>query len=112
MKAVPIVRMPTVGRSLFFSLFVLFLILLPLFTREAVAQTSLPGYTPPPAKPKPESSLKEKAQRGAVPLSRLYSQVKLEAARVHRLPALDPREMRPERKSGRLRIGAVRQLDQ
>ncbi len=111
MKAVIIYRMMVTGQSLFFTSLTLCLTLWLGFTGKAVAQTSLPGYTPP-AKPKPELSLKEKAQRGTAPLSRLYSQVKLESVRVRRLPALDPRQMRPERNSIRLRIGAVRQPDQ
>lgn len=112
MKAVPIFPTPAVGRSLCFSSFVLCLIFVPLFAGKVAAQTSLPAYTPPAAKPTPELSLGEKVRRGMAPLSRLSTQVKLETVRVHRLPALDPREMRPERKSIRLRIGAMRQLDQ
>jgi len=82
-----------------------------LLAGQGAAQTSMPGYTPPAARLKSELSQEEKARRGAAPLSRIRSQIKIESARVHRLPAITSSEMRPERKSMRLRIGAVRQLD-
>ncbi len=112
MKTVSSFHAPAAGQRRASSSYILSLIFLAVFTGKANAQTSLPGYTPPAPKPAPELSLSEKARRGTAPLSRLSPQIKLESVRLHRLPALDVREMRPERKSTRLRIGAVRQLNQ
>jgi uncharacterized protein (TIGR03437 family) len=112
MKAVSIFHAPATGWRFAFSLFVFSLILLPFFTAEVAAQTSLPGYTPPAVKPTPEMPLGEKVRHGKAPLSRIATQVKLESVSVRRLPELNAREMRAERKSARLRIGAVRQLNQ
>ncbi|MGH9844206.1 MAG: BACON domain-containing protein, partial [Blastocatellia bacterium] len=68
------------------------------------------GYTPPPQHKAPELPVAEKARRGEAPLSRLRDQIKPEAARGHKLSALDPREMKQERNSTRLRVGAIRAL--
>jgi len=111
MKVIPVLRAPATGRSAFLFSFILCLILPALLAGQGAAQTSIPGYTPPAAKLKPELSQEEKARRGAAPLSRIHPQIKIESARIHKLSALASSEMRPERKSMRLRIGAVRQLD-
>lgn len=112
MKAVSSFHAPAAGQRMVFSSFILGFIFLAVFTGKANAQMSLPGYTPPASKPVPELSLSEKARRGTAPLSRISLQVKLESVRLHRLPAPGERELRQERKSTRLRIGAVRQLNQ
>lgn len=110
MKAVSIFPKPALCQRFIFFIFgsILFLVM----TGSAVAQTSLPGYMPPAAKPTPELPLSEKVRQGKAPQSRTATQVKLESVRLHRLPAPGERELRPERKSTRLRIGAVRQLNQ
>ena len=111
MKTTSIFRRPKVGLPLVAFSFLFCTSFLALFDGQALAQTSMSGYTPP-AKSKPELSLNEKVRQGTAPLSRVNSQIKLESVRIHRLAAIDPRETRQERKSGRLRIGAIRQLDQ
>src|SRR5262249_61084028 len=102
---------PAVVRPAVSFSFVFCPILLALLAGRGLAQTSIPGYTPAAPKLKQNLSHEEKARRGAAPLSRIHPEIKIESARAHRLPALTPSEMRPERKSMRLRVGAVRRLD-
>ena len=111
MKVIPILRAWAAGRLAFSASFVLCAILLALLTGQGLAQTSIPGYTHLAPKLKQIQSHEEKARRGAAPLSRIRQGINIESARAHRLRALTSSEMRPERKSMRLRVGAVRQLD-
>src|SRR5215468_2971291 len=111
MKIIPTLRAPAVVRPAVSFSFVFCPILLALLAGRGLAQTSIPGYTPAAPKLKQNLSHEEKARRGAAPLSRIHPEIKIESARAHRLPALTPSEMRPERKSMRLRVGAIRRLD-
>jgi uncharacterized protein (TIGR03437 family) len=112
MKVVSVPGGPVIVRSVILSSVLPVLLFLALLAGNGVAQTSMPGYTPPPvAKLKSEVSQEEKARRGEVPLSRVRPQIKLESTRLHRMSPLSSSEMRPEKKSMRLRIGAVRQID-
>ena len=78
----------------------------------SVQAQSAPGFNSP-EKPKPttEVSVQVKAARGEAPLGRLYSQLKVEPAKVERLPALTAREKQKESSEKLLRIGVVRPLD-
>lgn len=94
-------------------LFLFTLACLSCFARNAQAQVSVSGWTPP-AKSRPEQarlSLREQAQRGEAPPSQLYRQINRQAAAGKRLPAPSARELQQERNSLRLRIGAIRQLN-
>src|SRR5262245_41786049 len=72
------------------------------------AQISVPGYTPPVIAKPMRPPLTERVRQGEAPLSRLQPGTKMDAAQVHRLPALNPQAMRQERNSGRFRIGTIR----
>src|SRR5262245_58083320 len=111
MKIIPILRAPAVVRPAVSFSYDFCLSFLPLLPGRVFADSAILDYTPSAPKEKQILSHEEKARRGAAPLSRILSGIKIESARVHRLPALTSSEMRPERKSMRLRVGAVRQID-
>ena len=71
---------------------------------------SMPGYQAP-AKPKAADnvSVAEKAKRGEVPLSKLYSHLKADPSKTNRLPPIKPRD-RQQRLEKRLQVGVVRTL--
>src|SRR5215813_5505525 len=78
---------------------------------ELLAQTSAPGWAPQRKQPPVEKqSASETARRGQSPLSRLRPDIKIERTTLRSIPALSPALMRQERKSPRLRIGAIRPL--
>jgi|GEM_PF-6598484 len=81
-----------------------------------LAQVSAPGWMPLPekkaAEKRPQLPLAERAARGEAPLSRKYDRLKVEAARLHRLPPPDPRELRPREPKKKLRVGIIRPFPQ
>ena len=75
---------------------------------------SVPGFQAPD---KPEAGLELRilpiqirSARGEAPLSRIYDYLKVEPAKIRRLPALTPSEMRMDPSEKILRIGVVRSL--
>ncbi len=54
----------------------------------------------------------EKVARGEAPLSRKYTNLKFETARLHRLPAPDPRELREKERLKKVRVGIIRAFPQ
>lgn len=90
-----------------------------------LAQVSAPGWTPPAARKtesKTPQSITEKAARGEAPLSRKYTNLKFDMARVHRLPAPDPLELQQKESQSstgsgsdrlkKLRVGIIRPFSQ
>jgi hypothetical protein len=90
MKVIPTLRAPAVVRPAASFSFIYCLILLTLLAGQGLAQTSVPGYTPPALKQKQKPSHEEKARHGAAPLSRIRPEVNIESTRAHRLSALIP----------------------
>ena len=87
--------------------------LLVLFGPSIYAQ-SVPGFQAPD-KPTaglelPVLPIQTRAARGEAPLSRIYDYLKVEPAKIRRLPALTPAEMRMDPSEKVLRIGVVRSL--
>jgi Calx-beta domain len=71
---------------------------------------SVPSVQAPGSVKKEEASIQTKAERGEAPLARLYDFLKVDSAKVHRLPALAP--SRTERRSEKkVRIGEVRPFE-
>src|SRR5215813_1351671 len=94
------------SRSSRLTLFAFFL----LAGAHSVLGQSAPGYQSP-AKPQvKEESIQTKAARGQAPLAKLHGELKPDARRIKRLPALNRRDKRA-RSEKLLQIGVVRPLD-
>lgn len=70
------------------------------------AQISAPGWTPPQGQ-----SIEQTSRRGETPLIELHPEIRIESSAIRRLAPPRSSELQQERKSQRLRIGAVRALD-
>ena len=102
--------MPRVLRRYISAKSLLVVSLLVLFGPSIYAQ-SAPGFQSPD---KPSAGLElpiqVRAARGEAPLSRVYDYLKVEPAKIRRLPALTAAEMRMDPSEKILRIGVVRPL--
>src|SRR5437870_7260178 len=85
---------------------------LSILIRSVPAQRlSIPSIqSPDDKKAAAKESIEVRAAKGEAPLSRLYKQIRVDASKIHRLPALGPRERVPTQKSKQVQIGVVRSL--
>src|SRR5258707_6721321 len=93
--------------------FVIVTLCLSIFTRAVLAQQiSIPSIQSPDDKTAAakQESIETRAAKGEAPLSRVYKQIRVDASKIHRLPALDPSENIPTQKSKQVQIGVVRSL--
>jgi len=87
--------------------------LLLFWSSPSIHAQSVPGYqAPEKSQAKTELPVELKALFGEAPLRNLYAYLGIEAAKVRRLPALDPSEKREELPGKVVRIGTVRPLAQ